>query len=239
MPEHGQDQGVCAGCDAAAAIGDDRAVQRPHSPQPEAQFIGRKESIRRRIEQMRRRHVDAAGDASRTAVAVAAVAGMLRRKKGIQGADACIADRGFHLVLANHQVPNFTNREVAWWPRGAGAGFDSSALGRPFLPAAVQHCCVVVGEFAQQPPDARGPPGIPGAVGHHTRAVTDTETTHRGGKIIRLRPHEVQLLCRVRHVPRHVAELRTGDVALLEILPSRLHDISVSRVGDQMDRAIQ
>ena len=111
MAEHCQNQRIGAGGNAAAAIGNDAPVHRTDRGEPPAQFLGRQEFVRGGIDQMRRRQIDAAGDAAWPPVRIAAGALMLRRLQRIEGTDRAIADCRQNLGLANHQVAFFKDRE--------------------------------------------------------------------------------------------------------------------------------
>ena len=76
MAEHDQRQGIRAGCNAAAAIGDNPLIQRPDGSKALAQLGRRQEGIGFGIQQMRRGQVDAALDVARPAIGVAATSRM-------------------------------------------------------------------------------------------------------------------------------------------------------------------
>ena len=188
---------------------------------------------------MRGWQVHAAGDASRSAVAVAAAAGVLRRLQRVDRADRAIANCAQHVILAHHQIAHLAHGEVArlTWPRGTG--LDRTALVLPLLPAAVQHRRIVVAELMQQPPQPRRPPDVGAAVGHHARSVVHAEPTHRGREVVRRLAHEAECLRGVGHIAQHVDELRAGDMARLEVLTTRLHLIGDLRIGDQVRGAVE
>ena len=121
MPEHRQDQRIRAGRDAAAAIGDDRPIKRPGGTQPAAQFVSFQKRVCLGIKQMRRRHVDAAGDAAGAAVAVAAGAGVLGGQQRVQRADAGVTDGG----LENLGGLKALKSVYLWQSKVSDAGADT------------------------------------------------------------------------------------------------------------------
>jgi hypothetical protein len=119
------------------------------------------------------------------------------------------------------------------------AGLDGPPLARPFLEPAVQDRGIVEAVVAQHPPDAGRPLRRRRAVEDDAAFLADPEATHRGSEFLGIRQHEAQFRVRRREVGLQIDELRTGDVALLEILAPGLDDVGDLRVRDQMDRAIE
>src|SRR5271155_1916318 len=120
-----------------------------------------------------------------------------------------------------------------------GTSLDRTPFAAPFLPAAVQHRCIVEAEDAQHPPDSRCPPGIGGAVKHDPRALADAKTAHRCGKCLGRGQHEAEAMVLVREIALQIDELRAGDMGFFEIGPARDDLVSNLRVGNKMRRTVE
>ena len=175
------------------------------------------------------RHVDAARDAAR-----AAVAGILPavqvRGQGIDGADCRIADGGADLLPADEQAG-----ARAGGQRGGGV-VPRAALGRaafrlPPVEAAIEHGGIVEADGAQHPPDARRPLQVLPRVEHDPAGVADPLGRQAGGEILGRRHGEVEGTRRVRQRALQVEERRTRDMRGLVIGAAALDAIRAAGAG--------
>jgi hypothetical protein len=94
-------------------------------------------------------------------------------------------------------------------------------------------------ELVQQEPEPRRPPDVGGAVADDASPAVHAEAAHRGGKFFGRLAHEAQALRCVGDIAQHIDELRAWDVALFEVVATRLDLISDLRIGDQVGRAVE
>src|SRR5215469_12891810 len=131
MAKHDQGKRVGAGGDAAATIGDDLFTEGANLIEAATQLVRRQEGVCCRVEQMSGGEVDAALDPARSAIAVAAGAGMLLRRQGVQRADGAVANRLQHILLTDHQRAPLTDDEISSRARPSRARFDWTAFAAP------------------------------------------------------------------------------------------------------------
>ena len=164
---------------------------------------------------------------------------MLLRQQRIDRAGPHIADRLLDLLFADHQRALLAHDKMPRRAGFGGTGLDRPSFAAPFLPAAVEHRCVVEAKDPQHPPDPRRPPRIGGAVKHDPRPVADAKTAHRRCKCLGGRQHEAKAMVLVREITLQIDELPAGDMAFFEIGPARHDLVGDLRVGNEMRSAVE
>ena len=164
---------------------------------------------------------------------------MLLGQQRVDRARPGVADRLQDLLFADHQRALLAHDKMSRRTGFRGTGLDRPPFAAPFLPAAVEHRCIVEAKNAQHPPDPRRPPRIGGAVEHDPRDLADVKTPHRGGKCLGGGQHEAQAMVFVREIALQIDELRAGDMAFFEIGPPGHNLIGNLRVRNEMRRTVE
>src|SRR5215510_564718 len=172
-----------------------------------------------RLHEARRRHIDAAGDAARSAVATWLQATVELRAERID-------DGGF--LPAEGRRNRAAVDEVAR-PRPCRKGrrriaprrptFDRTTFGNPLVEAAVENRRIVKSQRFQHPPKTRCPHHAANAVEHDAHAGTDSMPAKRGFEGRGHRHHEVKLCAGVGELALQVEEIGPGDVSSFECRP--------------------
>ena len=232
---------VDGGGDAAAAVRDHlAALVHPHRVEALARGLGRHEGAGLRVEQRRRGHAHASGDAPPPPVTARGLAAVELLRERVDEQRILVPDRPQHRVPVDEEAGARAGLEVCARMGGRFGGKGTPFPG-PLVEAAVEHRRREAVR-AQHPPYARRPHDASGAIEHHPEAGADAVARHRLAEAFGRGQHEEELGLRIGELVDQVEEGGTGNVAPLVVRASRLRPVGHARVGSdgaQVDGAVE